>query len=275
MKKLILALSVLVIFSSNLFSQTAIISSKFTKPFFSLEGNFGYAMPMFDLSGSNIKEFYDLKNYSTSAGYMANLKIGFTVANFRSTQLRIIWTLGYGKFMGSDNNAYYPGTLGMLTVGWPTPPNYTSLAPLSGTSRITLHQPYSAVGMDYVVFTDSKRTSLFKFGGDIVMTGMFGKVYDQPTGHAEDYNNITSAIRFGFGINTDYTFRATEFLGLNAGIRFQFTNLIGKSSAAISEGRDIPFNDYGDGSINPNLKSRNTGYFDVHGGVIFYFGGKK
>ncbi|MDD5362675.1 MAG: hypothetical protein PHN88_11120 [Ignavibacteria bacterium] len=271
MKKLILALSVLVIFSSSLFSQTAIISSKFTKPFFSLEGNFGYAMPMFDLSGSNIKEFYDFKNYGTNSGYMGNLKFGFTVANFRSTQLRIKWTIGYGRFFGSDNYAY---NVPKVTPGWPTI-NYTSPLAASGTSSINLHQPYSSVGLDYVVFTDTKRTSLFTFGGDIIVSGMFGKVFDQPTGKAEEYNNITSAIRFGFGINTDYTYRATEFFGLNAGLRFQFTNLIGKTSSAVTDDRDIPFNDGGDTSINPNLKSRNMGYFGVHGGVVFYFGGRK
>ncbi|MCE1164855.1 MAG: hypothetical protein LWX07_05575 [Bacteroidetes bacterium] len=272
MKKLIPVLIVLVFISSNLYSQTNIISSKFTKPFFSIDADFGYALPMFDLAGSSVKEFYDLKSYSTQNGYSGDLKFGFTIANYKWTQLRLKLTIGYARFLGSDNVAY---NYGMVKIGWPTPPEYKTPVPTSGTSSISIHQPYTAVGMDYVVFTDSKRTSLFNFGGDIVLTGAFGKVYDQPSGMAEDYNNILSAVRFGFGINTVYTYRPVEWMGLNTGVRFEFTNLLGKTSASVSEGRDIPFNDDGNYAVNPNLNSRNTGHFTFFGGVSFYMGGKK
>ncbi len=270
MKKLIPALIVLVFISSNLYSQTEIITSKYTKPFFSIDADFGYALPLFDLSGSSIKEFYDLKSYSTSAGYTGNLKFGFTVANFKWTQLRVKLTLGYSRFMGTDNVAY---SFPKVTPGWPT--TTYPLVQTSGESTINIHHPMTAVGMDYVVFTDSKRTSLFTFGGDLTLTGMFGKITDQRSGYGEEYNNITSAVRFGFGINTVYTFRPASWMGINTGIRFQMSNLLGKTSAAVTEDRDIPFNDGEDLSINPNLKSRNIGYFGFFGGVSFYMGGKK
>ena len=271
MKRLIPFIVVLVFFSSNLYSQTQLISSKFTQPFFSIDANFGYALPMFDLRGSSIKEFYDLQNYSTTSGYQGEIKFGFTVANFKRTQLRIKLTLGYARFLGSENLAY---DYGMVYPGWPTI-NYKNPVAVAGLSSINIHQPYTALGLDYVVFADSRRTSLFTFGGDFVLSGSFGKVYDEPTGKGEDYNNITSAIRFGMGVNTVYTYRPAPFIGLNAGVRFQLTNILGRSSASVSEGRDIPFNDDGDYSISPKLGSRTMGHVSFIGGVSFFMGGKK
>ncbi|MGV8019365.1 MAG: hypothetical protein AB2L26_14455 [Ignavibacteria bacterium] len=67
----------------------------------------------------------------------------------------------------------------MVYPGWPTI-NYKNPVAVAGLSSISIHQPYTALGLDYVVFADSRRTSLFTFGGDFVLSGSFGKVYDEP-----------------------------------------------------------------------------------------------
>jgi hypothetical protein len=271
MKKLLLVIFAAIILPSMLYSQSYLTTSKYRAPFFALEGTFGYALPIFDLTGSSVGDFYSFKNYATSWGYDASVKLKFTVANFKPSQLRLSWMIGFARFMGDYNNAY-----GVGEIKTPFPrPTYVPPAPISGGSSIYIDQPYTAVGMDYVVFADRKRISLFSFGGDIAMSVPFGKVFDTPTGQGESYNNILSATRFGFGITVGYTARVTEFMGLTVSTRYQMSNLLGKSSEVTTENRDIAFNDGEDRSLHPGLGSRTIGYLGFNGGVTFYFGGKK
>jgi hypothetical protein len=271
MKKLILFVLAVVILPSLLYSQDYLSTSKYRAPFFALEGTFGYALPLFELSGSSTGDFYNFKNYATSWGYDASVKLKFTIANFKPSQLRLSWMLGFARFMGDYNNAY---GVGEIKAPFPTP-TYVPPAPISGGSTIYIDQPYTTVGMDYVVFADRKRISLFSFGGDIAMSVPFGKVFDTPTGQVESYNNILSGTRFGFGLTVGYTARVTEFMGLTVSTRYQMSNILGKSSSVTTEHRDIEFNDGEDRSLNAGLGSRTIGYLGFNGGVTFFFGGKK
>ena len=271
MKKLLLFILAVIVLPSMIYSQDYLKTSKYRAPFFAIEGTFGYALPIFDLTGSSVGDFYGFKNYATSWGYDASVKLKFTIANFKPSQLRLSWMLGFARFMGDYNNAY-----GVGEIKSPFPnPTYVPPAPISGGSSIYIDQPYTSVGMDYVVFADRKRINLFSFGGDIALSVPFGKVFDTPIGQGESYNNILSATRFGFGLTVGYTARVTEFMGLTVSTRYQMSNILGKSSAATTEHRDIEFNDGEDRSLNPGLGSRTIGYLGFNGGVTFFFGGKK
>ena len=278
MKKTLLVLLLLLIPALS-FSQYPIsgeklsASQKFTKPFFAIDVLFGYSAPMFELTGNSIGDFYDLKNYATNSGYYGNLNFKFTLANFKTAQLKFYWAIGYSRFMGDETRSY---NVTYLPAGWPETKYYTKINDTTGMSSIDIHHPSTALGIEYALFTDRNRTSVFTFGGDFALTGMWGKIYDKPSFKtSEQHNNLLEAIRFGFGINAGYNYRVVEWMGLGLGMRFQLSNLFGKTSESITEPGDIPFNDGKDYSINTNLDSRNVGFFGIYGGFTFYVGGKR
>ena len=273
MKKLLLVIFAAIILPSMLYSQDYLKTSKYRQPFFSIDASFGYNQPLFDLSGGSVAEFYDFRNYAASWGYDASVKLKFTVANFKPSQLRVTWLLGYSRFLSDFNVAY---GFKKVEPGWPTI-GFQTLPQTAGTSGVSINHPYTAVGMDYVVYTDRKRSSLFSFGGDITLSVPFGKVEDHPTVKVDndEYNNILNGTRFGFGVTAGYTVRVVEWMGLSVTSRFQLSNLIGKSSDAVSEGKDIPLNDGDATNLHPNLTSRTIGFLGINGGLTFFFGGKK
>lgn len=276
MRTKLTVLLILVLLPAFVFSQTTRVSSKkLTKPFAEIGISFGYALPMFSLNGSSTVDFYDLSGYATSNGYYGTIDAKFTLVNFKPGQLRLTWLLGYARFFGDENRAYLISTHPeeKLPVGWPKSSYY--FTSVSGSSSTSFHHPFTAVGLDYAVYADKERRSIFNFGGDIAMSGIFGKVYNQRSGFGENQNSTTSAIRFGLAANVGYTFRAVDWLGFHMGARFHLSNLVGKSSETISSEGEVPLNDSERYDINPNLNTRHIGYTSFYGGVSFFIGGKR
>jgi hypothetical protein len=264
---------------SSVYSQT-FFSTKYTKPVVIIDGAFGYGAPLFDFGGNTLKDFYGLKGYGINGGYYATATTKVAIANFSVGQLRTYLTISFAQFLGSDNRAYNIG--GFIKNGWPhngikdTTISYVPPKDTSGVSSIRISSPYVAYGWEVAFFTDKNRKSIVNFGTDFVVAVLWGKVFDQPTGKVEIYNNIIDNTKLGLGFNLGYSYRITNAFGLSLGTRLQFTNLFRKTSNEAKVDGDLCLNDAANVSINPLLNSnRNIGFFGAYGGFTFYIGGKK
>ncbi len=265
----IFILSLIFISASNSNSQN---TSKYTKPLCIMDLNFGYTVPMFDLGGSSLKDFYNFKGYSASGGFNANYTTKFSVYNFKAGQLRTYLTISYAQFDGSENRAYkfYDN----FKPPWPV--NFVPPGDTAGTSSITINSPFIAYGWETAFFTDRERKSVINAGMDFDVSVLFGKVYNRINGYREVYNNIVSNTRMGLGFNIGYSYRVANMLGLSLGTRLQISNLFGKSSEKVTSDSDLSLLDASDISLNSLLNSNRTiGFFGIYGGVSFYIGGSK
>lgn len=283
MKKLF-ALFLIFSFLAISYSANAQLIDKriFKKPNVVMDATFGYALPGFDLSGSRIKDFWEFKGYGVTGGYSASFTPKVTVHNFKQGQIRTYLTLSFTQFVGSENSAFSIESLyknnGMVPAGWPKDSLYKSPKDTLGSSSIRISAPYVAYGWEIAMYTDKERRSIFNLGMDFNFSIMWGKIYDQPNGKLETYNNIISSTRMGFGFNLGYSYRLVEYFGINMGTRLQLTNVFNKKSDIVpltSDG-DLEINDESNPTINKLLnKNRSIGYFGFYGGVSFYLGGKR
>jgi hypothetical protein len=273
-------LTTLLVLSSSATAQL-VNTAVFKKPNVIMDATFGYALPGFDFSGSRIKDFWELKGYGVSAGYYASFTPKVTVHNFKQGQIRTYLTVSFANFMGSENTAFsidslYHGIGGMVPIRWPQDSVFKAPLETIGASSIRFSAPYIAYGWEIAMYTDRERRSIFNLGMDFNFTVMWGKVYDQPNGRAENHNNIISATRLGLGFNLGYSYRMMDFLGVTFGTRMQMTNLFNKKSDIVTDIGDIPLNDEGNSTINKTMsKSRSIGYFGFYTGVSFFLGGKR
>ena len=255
--------------------------NSYKKPFFTIDLNFGYAAPSFDLAGTNTKDFYNLANYATQNGFNANITTKFTIANLQPDwQLRTYLTIAYAQFMGSENRASNIG--GFIKTGWPRTglqdslSLFTKITDTTGTSSVRLNHPYIAYGWEMAWYPDRNRRSVLNFGVDFDISVIFGRIYDQPTGKTETYNNIIANTRLGLGLNLGYSYRVANMLGLTLGTRMQISNLFTKKYEAVTNGGDLPLIDEANPGVNSLLnKSRDIGFFGIYGGITFYIGGTK
>jgi hypothetical protein len=273
-------LTVLLVLSSSVTAQ--LVDTKvFRKSNVIMDATFGYALPGFDFSGSRIKDYWDMKGYGVSSGYYATFTPKVTVHNFKQGQIRTYLTVSFANFMGSENTAFsidslYHGIGGMVPIRWPQDTVFKAPLETIGASSIRFSAPYIAYGWEVAMYTDRERRSIFNLGMDFNFTVMWGKVYDQPYGRAENHNNIISATRLGLGFNLGYSYRMMDFLGVTFGTRMQMTNLFNKGSDVVTDIGDIPLNDEGNSTINKNMsKARSIGYFGFYTGVSFFLGGKR
>lgn len=283
MKKfyILFLLTILIILSSSATAQI-IDKSIFRKPNIVMDATFGYALPGFDFSGSRIKDFWEFKGYGINSGYYAAFTPKVTVHNFKKGQIRTYLTVSFAQFNGSENTAFNIERLynnnGMVPVGWPQNNLYKAPEDTLGSSSIRLSAPYIAYGWEVALYTDKERRSIFNLGMDFNFSVIWGKIYDQPSGRLESYNNIISATRLGLGFNLGYSYRVMEWMGLSFGTRMQMTNLFTKKSDIVqpaSDG-DLSLNDESNPTINSLLnKNRGIGFFGFYGGVSFYLGGKR
>jgi hypothetical protein len=266
------------IFSSS-YSQNS--SEVYKKPLCMIDLNFGYAAPAFDFSGSRIKDFYSLTGYGMNTGYNTNFTTKFGIVNFKEGQFRGYFTLAYAQLNGSENRAYNIGAF--IKRGWPhSGLQDTSIAYVppttdtAGTSSIILYSPFLAFGAEIAFYTDRERKSIINFGMDFNVTTMWGKIYDQPAGKKETYNNFNQNNRLGLGLNLGYSYRVVEMLGLSVATRLQFSNLFYKKSEVVTDDGDLWLDDASDLTVNKFLnQNRSIGFFGIYGGVTFYIGGKK
>ena len=255
--------------------------NSYKKPFVTFDLNFGYAAPSFDLAGTNIKDFYNLSNYATQNGFNANFTTKFTIANLQPDwQVRTYLTISYAQFMGSEDRASNIG--GFIKTGWPRTGLQDSLSPFTkisdttGKSSIRLNHPYIAYGWEMAWYPDRNRKSVLNFGLDFDISVIFGRIYDQPTGKAEIYNNIIANTRLGLGLNLGYSYRVVNMLGLTIGTRMQISNLFTKKYEEVTNGGDLPLIDEANNGITSLLsKNRSIGFFGIYGGLTFYIGGTK
>ncbi|MCX6165545.1 MAG: hypothetical protein NTU73_11920 [Ignavibacteriae bacterium] len=254
----------------------------FKRPNVIMDATFGYALPGFDYSGSRIKDFWEFKGYGINGGYTAAFTPKVTVHNFKQGQIRTYLTVSFTQFMGSENTAYNIESLyknwGMVPVRWPQDTLYKTPQDTLGSSSIRMSTPYIAYGWEIAMYTDKERRSIFNLGMDFNFSVMWGKIYDQPNGKLQTYNNIISSTRMGFGFNLGYSYRIMEYFGINFGTRMQLTNVFNKASDIVkplSDG-DLTLNDESNPTINKLLnKNRGIGFFGFYGGVSFYLGGKR
>jgi len=263
-----------------LFIYSSLNAQAYRKPLCVLETTFSYAQPSFDFSGSSLKNFYNFTDYGIKGGYNANLTSKFSVANFKVGQVRAYLTIAFAEFLGSDDRAYNIG--GFIKAGWPKTGIKDSLIPYvpptdtAGSSSITIHSPYIAVGWEIAFFTDRNRKSIITFGTDFDIAVLWGKIYDQPSGKKEIYNNLLDNTKLGLGLNLGYTYRLDEAFGLTFGTRLQFTNLFKKKSDFVKDDGDIFLNDAADVNLNKLLNNNRTiGFIGFYGGLSFFIGTRK
>ncbi len=254
----------------------------FKKPNFIMDATFGYTLPGFDFSGSRIKDFWEFKGYGMNGGYYATYTPKVTIHNFKQGQFRAYITVSFAQFLGSENTAYSIESIyknqGMVPVRWPEDSLYKAPKDTLGSSSIRMSAPYIAFGGEIAIYTDKERRSIFHFGTDFNFSVMWGKIYDQPNGKLETYNNIISSTRMGFGFNLGYSYRMMEFFGVTFGTRMQLTNVFNKKSDIVqpTADGDLEINDESNPTINKLLnKNRSIGFFGFYGGVSFFLGGKR
>lgn len=280
MKKLLLALALIVLFGVPTSDAQVTISKikKLKKPMFVVDVYGGYSLPILDLKGSTIKEYYNFSNYAMGNGFQASTKVKFAIKTYETSQLRLYALFTYSHYTNDEAAAY---NMPFVAPGWPTtgvngtgqfiPPNG-----VSGRSEGRINIPYTGLGFEFSVFVDEALRSSFDFGADIDMSAIFGRYYDQPTGGIETFNTMRANYRMGFGINAQYNIRANEIFGFNVGMRYMMHNILLKNTKVSDESGYVYLNDDANTSVNPFMTtSRNIGNFDFFGGVSFYIGTRK
>ena len=269
MKKLILVLFIL-FFSCSSYAQITKVA-KFKRPMFVIDVFGGYSLPMHDLSGSNIGEYYSFTNYAVSNGINTGVTGKFSVYTSTLAQLRLTALLGYNHFWSSDATAY---NIDVLPAPWPTY-NFSPPSTLPGESYIRLNIPNAAIGLEYAFWVDPQLKNNFSVGLQATMSVITGRIYNTKYGQPETFNTLKSNVRFGFAADFSYNTRITENFGFNAGLKYNLRNILGKTNKQSSEDGYMYINDANDPSINPNINSsRLIGDFSLSAGVSFFIGTK-
>lgn len=271
MKRLIIVVFFVLISVSSFAQITK--ASKFKKPVFVIDVSGGYSLPLQDLTGSNIGEYYSFSDYAVSNGINTGIKGKYAVYTSPLTQLRLTASVGYNHFWASGTSAY---NVGVFPAGWPsysyTPPGTT----VPGESYIRLNVPDAALGMEYAFWIDPQLRNNMSVGVEAIMTMISGRVFNTKYGEPETFNTLHNNIRVGFAVNFSYATRITEDFGFNLGVKYAFRNLIGKDVQQSDENGYMYLNDGSNPAVNPYLtNSRTIGDLSVFGGVSFFIGTKK
>jgi len=271
MRKIIFVVFSLILLVSTVSAQTTL--KRFKKPLMIVEVFGGYNIPMHELHGSEIGEVYRFQSYGVTDGFSAGLGVKFAVSTLDHSQFRLYSNFVYSHFTRSENSAY--SNIEWFPIRWPQS-GYNTYPRTSGISSARVNIPYVALGFEYSIYVDPLLKSHFAFGTDINMSIIFGRYYNQPVNQQEFFNTFRSNTRFGFGLNAAYNYRFAEIFGMTIGLRYQFNNLLGRSSE-VSDGSGYMFlNDEANTSLNANLSSSRTiGSFSAYGGFNFYIGRRK
>ena len=263
--------------SASVYSQTIQPVSK--KPLITVNVSGGFNLPMMDLkSGNGLRGVWDFTDYGMATGYGTAINVKFSVLTRKYMQLRVYTTLGYAHFTNDDNKAFIVfNNTGVVKNGYPTiggPNNsYATVSETSGISDMRINVPYVAAGFEYSVYTDRKSRSCFNFGLDGNLNFITGRIYQTITGDIETFNTYRLNTRFGIGINAEYSYRFSDYVGFHTGVRYHIPNLIGKA-ADVSDGSAYMFLlDNAATNIHPALtSSRTMGFLNFFGGLSLYFG---
>ena len=275
MKKILFSL---VLFIIVLFSSLSNAQSKFT---INVIG--GYSIPMGDFNtpinvntGSSLVSKYSedwpysMKN-GFNVGAIGKLSLGKT-GNFRLT-----FGLNYNSFSntGTVNNFYYTAP--------PPPENFNSKSSLSndGAKNIFATQPATRIfdpkvslitislGGEYAFLP---KGNINPFVGLDITSSFWGgsfKFTPSDTGIYRD-QTMKSEARFGLQMNGGCEFKLSKSIGLVAGLKCNFANLVGKGQDDASEigPNEVDLGDKEHGII----PSRNVMYLQAYAGFSFYFG---
>ncbi len=280
MKKFLLPLVLILLIGISTAESQVTISKikKLKKPMFVVDVFGGYSLPILDLKGSSIKEYYNFANYAMSGGFQASTKVKFAIGTYEASQIRLYALFTYSHYTNDEAAAY---NMPFVAAGWPSvgvngSGQYVPPGGVSGRSNARINIPYAGLGFEYSVFVDEALRSSFDFGADIDMSSVFGRYYDQPTGQGETFNTLRANYRMGFGVNAQYNIRANENFGFTVGMRYMMHNILLKSTKVSDANGYMFLNDEANTDINPYITtSRNIGSFDVFGGVSFYIGKRK
>ena len=281
MKKLNVFFLILVLMIVSIDTTTAQLKLKTykKKPFVVIDVNGSMDLAALNLHGGDLREFWGFGNYGQNIGYGGEIKFKISALTKKMTQLRPYLAIGYSHFTRDANQVYV--VTKNLPAKWPSvgfsgTGKYTSVSSAPGSGTFRMNMPYAALGTELTVYTDTKNLSSFNFGLDFNMTiiaGMYHEYYSD--GSYESYG-LQSNTRFGIGGNVIYNYRLSKAFGLNIGSKFQFVNLIGKSSELyLEKNNNFYLLDEANTSLSPLLSdSREIGFFKFFGGVSFYIGSK-
>ncbi len=273
-KKIITLFSfgLLFLFFSNSFSQT-ICTTKYAMPFITVNVTGSYSMPLMELKGNSIEEFYSFRSYAQSGGFGTALKFNYNVGCYKNnTGIDLYLVLGYNHYQTEENNSY---GMGQFPPGWPKDTLYKPANKKPGTSFYRINMPYAAFGGQFKIYTDKNRASAFGIGLHINAAIITGRIYDQQQGQTELFNTYHGSFRMGVGGIVEYGYRFSKRVGFTVGTQFNFHNLLFRSSEASDKNAWMFLNDKDDVSLNPNLSSgRNIADINFFGGVSFFIGKK-
>jgi len=257
--------------SSNTFSQ-AVCTTRYVVPFLTMDVVGGYSMPLMDLKGSSIDEFYSFKSYAQSSGIATALKFNYNVGCYKNnTDIDLYLILGYNHFQTEENNSY---GMTQYPPGWPRDTFFVA-SKKPGTSFYRINLPYAAFGGEFKVYTDKNKLSSFGFGLHINAAIIAGRVYDQVAGGTEFFNTYHGSFRMGVGGLVEYGYRFSKRVGFKVGTQFNFHNLLFKSADVSDKNAWMNLNDKADVSLNPLLSSsRNIADINFFGGISFFIGKK-
>jgi hypothetical protein len=276
-KSVIFILFLVMICSNITFSQTA-AAIKFKQPFVNVDILFAYSQPLPGLFG-NVQDFFDFKSYGVKTGLGAQINVKLA-ANKKGT-IKPYASLGYNLFMGSDGSNTF---IDSNTISGLYPLSGSSRTydhgPQPGTSKIYLHDFFFAGGFEYDFVNKTRWTPYL--GAEVSMNVLFGTYRQTPTkvlgpiGPSEISYTIHSTVRMGFGAAAGIYLRISQPIGFTFCTKYQFANLIGKSSTSTSgpsEVNKMNLLDKANTGLNTYLsKSRNIDYFEFLLGISFNIG---
>ena len=277
--KVIFLILVLMFISVDTTSAQLKLKTYKKKPFVVIDVNGSMDLAALNLHGSDLREFWGFGNYGQNIGYGGEIKFKISALTKKMTQLRPYFAFGYSHFTRDANQVYV--VTKHLPAGWPSvglsgTGKYTSVSSAPGNGTFRMNMPYVALGTELTVYTDKKNLSSFNFGLDFNMTMITGLYHEYYSDGSYNSYGLQSNTRFGIGGNVIYNYRLSKAVGLNIGSRFQFVNLIGKSSELYFEkNNNFYLLDESNTSLSPLLSdSREIGFFKFFGGVSFYIGSR-
>lgn len=265
-KSTVFLLLFMFLFSAVSYSQVKTKSSSLKKPAaFLVEWNFSYSQPLPNMMGEMAEQF-NFKNYGVKSGFGSQVYMKL-VTNKKGT-IRPYITLGYDLFLNSDNNnAYIPYN---YLPKWPD----TLSGPVSGKSKMFLHNFSAALGFEYAFVNKTKWTPYVNF--DFGLNMLFGTYRQTPssTGTEVSYT-YKQAARLGIGLGAGINGRLTRIFGVAFGVKYKLPNLLLKDSKLSTEVNKLYINDKEDTGLSANLsKDRNMMYLQLYAGVTFFIGKK-
>jgi hypothetical protein len=259
---------VLVVINLNLRSQEADKNYKWKAPLITINGDFSYVIPLQDLHGSGVSDFFQFKNYGTRTGIAFN--IDAKVALNKKRNLRAFLSLGFVQANRDDSLTYIDSN--SLSRGYPLPGTSFYGAFSGGQSRVLIRDLYIGLGVEHTLAPD--KTVIPFFGVELSLDYIYGYYVQDPGLKGKDKNfNIKGGFRGGFGINTGADIRMLNNVGVILGAKYKFANVIGKNSVKTTENDAMGILDAAASNLNSLLnKNRNIGYFQFYLGLSVFLG---